>query len=95
MLKATFSKSSTCDFSCLCLCEFGLFWFLGLISVESFTDLINLGLAIYAINLSKLGQKVYEGQGKDKIKKKEKKEQRTRTRSRKLWLLLCSLHLST
>ena len=73
MLKATFSKSSTCDFSCLCLCEFVLFWFLGLISVESFTDLINLGLAIYAINLSKLGQKVYEGQGKDKIKKKRKK----------------------
>lgn len=72
MLKATFSKSSTCDFSCL-LCEFGLFWFLGLISVISFTDLINLGLAIYAINLSKLGQKVYEGQGKDKIKKKRKK----------------------
>ena len=71
MLKATFSKSSTCDFSCLCLCEFVLFWFLGLISVESFTDLIHLGLAIYAINLSKLGQKVYEGQGKDKIKKKK------------------------
>jgi len=59
MLKATFSKSSTCDFSCL--------WFLGQISVESFSDLINLDLAIYAINLSKLGQTVYEGQGKDKI----------------------------
>lgn len=56
------------------LCEFGLFWFLGLISVKSFSNLIHLGLAIYMQSIYPSWAKSFmKDEEKRRLKKKKKK----------------------